>query len=49
MPMNKKSLQTLRLRKQLISKVQEVSVKGGGHTQLATNCVTLCISCQDPR
>ncbi|WP_157547110.1 hypothetical protein [Kordia zhangzhouensis] len=47
--MKKQNLQSLKLRKQLISKVQEISIKGGGHTQLHTNCVTLCISCHDPR
>ena len=47
--MKKQKLQSLKLRKQLISNVQAVAVKGGGHTQLHTNCVTLCISCEDPR
>ena len=47
--MKKKNLKSLQLRKQLISNVKAVAVKGGGHTQLFTNCVTLCISCHDPR
>ncbi|MBC8757095.1 hypothetical protein H2O64_20650 [Kordia sp. YSTF-M3] len=47
--MKKQHLQSLKLNKKTISKANIVAVKGGGHTQLATNCVTACISCQDPR
>ncbi|WP_298423337.1 hypothetical protein [uncultured Kordia sp.] len=47
--MKKKQLNTLNLNKQSISTFDPSKIKGGGHTQLATNCPTNCISCHDPR
>ncbi|WP_430412820.1 hypothetical protein [Kordia sp.] len=47
--MKKKQLNSLNLNKQSISTFNLSKIKGGGHTQLATNCVTACISCHDPR